>query len=421
MKKIVGIIAAAALATSAFAEVNIGTWNKGVFAPVAYDGDEVRALENVPWGKINETGFGVRTGLGFSASTENAGFVLDAHVNPGAGGESLGLGDNGHVWVKPVDMLTIKLGKIDNNWGRTDLIYGTHDHSYRFGDGCLPNGEGIGAWREHNGTGYEVILQPVENFVIDYQGGFGSGNEEAYKTMWHNADFMVGYTIPDVAFIRAIVAPQAPGRNEKNESKEWMKIGVAADITAIENLFITVGATIPTLLDGYKTKTVSTYANGGFDTTTGTLKVTETKTYTKGDPAGVIQIGAGARYNLDALTLNAFVITKVNPKKQNDEGKVELGSIGLAFGVGLDYAFSDTWSVITDFRFQTDKYSFASFDTNGDATFAKTAFGAYVGACQQLTNASLDFGVEFGKNAGLSQYEEDKFNFAVPVTLTFSL
>ena len=39
-----------------------------------------------------------------------------------------------------------------------------------------------------------------------------------------------------------------------------MKIGVAADITAVENLFLTVGVTIPTFFDGY-TATVKTAAS----------------------------------------------------------------------------------------------------------------------------------------------------------------
>ena len=78
MKKIVGIIAAAALAATAFAEVNIGTWNRAVFEPFYYDGDTLRSYEGPSW-DLSSNG-GVRTGLGFSASSENAGMVIQQEV-----------------------------------------------------------------------------------------------------------------------------------------------------------------------------------------------------------------------------------------------------------------------------------------------------------------------------------------------------
>ena len=76
-----------------------------------------------------------------------------------------------------------------------------------------------------------------------------------------------------------------------------------------------------------------------------------------------------------------------------------------------------------------DKYEFKGLDatnaiTTGDksATFGDSAFGAYVGICQQLTNASFEFGGIFGTRSlnNTATGEEDKFTFAVPLTITAS-
>ena len=154
MKKIVGIIAAAALAASAFAEVNIGTWNRAVFVPFAYDGDTLRSLEGPSWG-VGSAG-GVRTGLSFSASSENAGVVFDIHGNPATSDhDALAMGDNAYTWVKPVDMLTLKFGRMDNNWGRLDHCFGTWDY-WRFGN---ERGEGLAGVERQKGRGAQITLQ----------------------------------------------------------------------------------------------------------------------------------------------------------------------------------------------------------------------------------------------------------------------
>ena len=54
MKKIVGTIAAIALAaSSAFAGVGIGSWGRAIWAPVQGDGDKVTSWEGISWGVQN--------------------------------------------------------------------------------------------------------------------------------------------------------------------------------------------------------------------------------------------------------------------------------------------------------------------------------------------------------------------------------
>ena len=433
MKKIVGIIAAAALVASAFAEVNIGSWSRGAFVPVATDADgNVNAFEGANWDN-NGNGtdgykYGVRTGLGFSGSTENAGFVFDVFGSAGTTGAGLGIGDNAYVWVKPIEMLRVAFGQVDNNWGRTDVCFGNYDHAMRYR--LLPNGEGIGAERDHYGTGVNITLQPVEGLIIDYQGGFDVAGERAYKTLWHHADLMVGYQA-DFGFIRAIFAPQNPGINKKGESIEWAKIGLGADITAVENLTITAGVTIPTSFNGFtgEEKTIGSGSDGAytesdweFDVKTGTYKLKdtlETKTTPSGF-TGVITIGAGAHYNLDPITIHGFVTSKLFPdpteaKKSLKKGDdYSIDSFGVALAAGVDFAINDQFTLITDFRFATDKYNLAC-GNNEDPSW-----GAYVGLAQALSNATFDFGVQLANQYNGCGAVKDGVTFAIPLMITTS-
>ena len=326
MKKIVGIMAAAALATSAFAEINIGSWNRGVFVPFHYDGDKVLSFEGPSW-DVGSTG-GVRTGLGFSASSENAGMVFDIHGNTGA---AIAMGDNAYTWVKPVDMLTVKFGKMDNNWGRLDHCFGTWD-GWRFSN-SVTRGEGIGGVERQKGLGAEVTLQPVEGLVIDYEANF-TGDNHAYDVLWESSSTMIGYQA-DFGFVRAIINGQQ-AQKYKNKADEDTKpaaiIGLAADITAVENLTLKVGASFPTNLTGYsETKSETFYY---LDTKDGGIKSDKTKASVS---YPTIKAAVGADYALDVATIHAQVNLDVLPKKFKAE-EVELGNIGLNIGAGVDKA-----------------------------------------------------------------------------------
>ena len=400
MKKIVGIIAAAALAASAFAEINIGSWNRGVFVPFAYDGDTLRTLEGVSWSGTNYGGAGVRVGLGFSASTENAGITLDLHANPGDNGETIGLGDQALVWVKPVDMLKISFGKFDNHDGRLNECFGDWD-TWRMANVTV--GEGIGGVDNQNGTGARFTLTPIEGLILDYQANFirkdgtvvenyvldpeegvkkakivkGSiGNAHAHKVLWEGSSIMVGYKA-DFGFIRAIVNGQEAAANSSGDSTPWAKISVAADITAVENMTFKLGATIPTMLDsGY-------------------------------NPQDVL-FAAGADFDFSPVKLHLVADMGLKGKvKDDDASKAELKDFTMKIGAGVDYDINDALTAVAAVRFANDK------------VVKDGAFGVFAGLTQKVTNASINYGVELGKNVGPSAKADD-FTFAVPLTITAS-
>ena len=71
MKKIVGTIAAIALAaSSAFAGVGIGSWGRAIWAPVQGDGDKVTSWEGISWGGAKS-----RVGISVHGESENVGFI----------------------------------------------------------------------------------------------------------------------------------------------------------------------------------------------------------------------------------------------------------------------------------------------------------------------------------------------------------
>ena len=398
MKKIVGIIAAAALATSAFAEINIGSWNRAVVEPIHYDGDTVSAFNGPSWGVGNQGGS--RTSLSFSASTENAGVAIDVHSNP-----DIKVGDNSYVWVKPVEMLQVKFGKIDNTFGRLDHCFGAWDAS-RF---ATMEGEGLAGVDRSNrgGQAANFVLTPVEGLVIDYQANF-TGDKHTYDSFWESSSTLIGYKA-DFGFIRAIIngqqAVKYDGKSD-TEEKPAAVIALAADITAIENLTLKFGVSVPTNLTGYTMK------DKDGKTTTDYKECVKVE-------SNAIKAAVAADYNLDALTLHGHVEADVMGKKVNSDNKVELGAFGLKIGAGVDYAFSDAWKLITDFRFQS--WTAQEVD-KGDLTYKDPAFGGYLALRQQLTNASFEFGAMFGKRALKNDYKDpaESFQFAVPLTITAS-
>ena len=421
MKKIVGIIAAAALATSAFAEINIGSWNRAVFEPIHYDGDTLRSFNGASWG-VGDKG-GSRTSVSFSASTENAGFVIDLHSNP-----AIGVGDNSYVWVKPINMLTVKFGKIDNANGRLDHCFGAWDAS-RFN---TMEGEGLAgvdrSWR--GGQAANIVLEPVEGLIIDYQANFEASvndtrvsDSHAYDILWESSSTMIGYKA-DFGFIRAIInGKQATTYKAGEDTKPAALIGLAADITAVENLTLKFGLSVPTDLTHFDyTAGEAAHTEYELDKYTATGVTTKISKYVEATEAKVsgnaIKAAVAADYNLDALAFHGHVEADVMPNKVED-GEAKLGAFGVKVGAGVDYAFSDAWKLITDFRFQS--WTATKLD-GSDVKYEDPAWGAYLGLRQQLSNASFEFGGMFGtrslKNTAAS--ELDKFTFAVPLTITAS-
>ena len=262
-KTLIAVAAAAALtATSAFAEITFGAWLRVLASPVASTGEDIIA------GVANSWGWGARTArININGTSEDgkAGFVMGVYNDFESG---LGQGDDAYLWVKPVDTVKVSVGKFDSptNGLRGDFCYGSWNwlrpYNWAF------DGEGLtfdGIWR----SGMMLEADPIEGLhafaVIPMSSSYASA-EEVYRNI--QAGF--GYAIEGVGKLKAqfvgdysytqkgkktvynvksdfesldkAFESKEVATGKKDEDKTTGKIGVAFDLTAVENLYVTVGA-----------------------------------------------------------------------------------------------------------------------------------------------------------------------------------
>ena len=247
-KTLIAVAAAAALtATSAFAEITFGAWLRVLGSPIASTGEEVVA------GMENSWGWGARTArIDINGVSEDgkAGFSMGVYNDVYDG---LGTGDRFNLWVKPTDTVKISIGKYDSpdNGLRGDLCYGSWNwlrpYNWAF------DGEGLtfdGIWRK----GLMVEADPIDGLHLFAVIPMDKQNTYYHTAEWtyRNAQVGFGYAIEGVGKLKAqwigdwsytTKADSDGNANaEVDETKTTGQIGVAFDITAIENLYVTVGA-----------------------------------------------------------------------------------------------------------------------------------------------------------------------------------
>ena len=261
-KTLIAVAAAAALtATSAFAEITFGAWLRVLASPVASTGEDIIA------GVENSWGWGARTArININGTSEDgkAGFVMGVYNDFESG---LGHGDDAYLWVKPVDTVKVSVGKFDSptNGLRGDFCYGSWNWLRPFNWGY--DGEGLtfdGIWR----SGLMVEADPMDGLhafaVIPMSSSYKSA-EEVYR----NIQVGFGYAIEGVGKLKAqfigdysyttkdtkkkdgYIFDTKTGAakdnvvtetGKKDKDKTTGQIGVAFDLTAVENLYVTVGA-----------------------------------------------------------------------------------------------------------------------------------------------------------------------------------
>jgi hypothetical protein len=396
MKKIIGIAAITAmLASGAFAEITFSSWGRGLWFAAANaeksgDNETVTGVSQ-SWG-----GAGPRTALCIHGSTDNAGFNLDVFGN----GDSISMGDNANIWVKPIQQIQLKVGHMDDNITRGDAVWGLWNWA-RFGVvGSM--GEGF-IFPDGDAQGAQILVTPVEGLKIIAAIPLDMTGKEAATTKVsdeykHAASYFAMYTIKDIGTAKAGVQCQATGKDKNGDDVDFQIIDAAFELTAVKNLSVSVGASIPTA-----TSYVSTT-----DTTTGVT------TYSKTVPA----INAYAAYTLNALTLHAALGTKINQadnKKILEDSDVEKSGFGIAFGAGADYAFENSIGAFVDVRYANSLYENATTADDSD----NTTFG--FGVTKGFSNGVI--GVAFEgttNNAGFySLKNADDFAWAIPVKVEY--
>ncbi|WP_297648331.1 porin [uncultured Treponema sp.] len=365
-KTLIAVAAAAALtATSAFAEITFGAWLRTLTAPVASNGEDTVV------GTANSWGWGARTArIDINGVSEDgkAGFAMNVFNDMSM---DISAGDRAVLWVKPVDMIKISVGKYDSpdNGLRGDFCYGSwnwlrpYNWSY--------DGEGLtfdGIWRK----GMMIEADPIEGLhafvVIPMEDANADSYYKKAEDTYRNVQIGFGYAIDGVGKLKAqyigddSYTTDADG--DRDETKTTGQIGVAFDLTAVENLYVTVGARFgiadkdyaPDYLKMAFTAGVSYQVSDAMKfSVDGGYKQYQDKNVGKvGDKKdNEFFVGAGVDYTImDGLNLAADVRYKnIGYGKEGDDG-------AISFLVGVNKSVSSNGSLGVGFQGSTNGCGF---------------------------------------------------------------
>ncbi len=333
MKKALAILMVLALVgTAAFAEITIGGFGRGMFV-FSSDASETYTSAETSWGATP------RFGMSFAGKSDSVGFIIDINSD---GGATPSLGDNQQIWVKPIEMVTVRIGNIYDDTLRGNACFGTWDWIRRYG----PNvGEDaifsrLGAKRSSNTDNFEISVKPVDAFYAAvYFSGIGTPGAEALsETLFDDVQIAAGYTIDGIGQAKAQLIRYTAGLEVGNT------IEVAFDYTAIENLFVSVGFKMETNDAINEDKIINLYG----------------------------------KYTMDAFTFHLGSYNTIMTIPVIDETEVN-----YTIAVGLDYALDGGIGI-------SGEVSYAGTTADGvDGTF--TVFG---GVNKGFSNGGIGAGVE---------------------------
>ncbi|MGN0740785.1 MAG: hypothetical protein ACI4LX_11500, partial [Treponema sp.] len=385
----------------AFADVGIGSWGRAVWTPAAYDDEtgKVNSWEGISWG-----GNFSRVGITVHGESENVGFALDMNADSYS---TIGIGvhDIAHFWAKPWSWLEVKIGKTQDDTGRGNIAYGMFNWK-RMGAGCT--GEDVTFTRFGNGGGGQaqgaiVKVTPVKGLWII--GAFDvQDNKEAVSTFGNHAQYGAGYEIEGIGHIRAQYIGGENTIDADGSTVPADQINAAFDLTAVENLYLTVGAYVPLHLN-----------RGQLNP----LTLEEDKD--NGIPQ--VKLAVGASYKVAAVTFNAFFVGYL-------PNTVTISYLGISgdvtkdfscqFGVGADVDLGNGIGLVADVRFSSAN-SYTSGSTR-KSSGEEVVF--LVGASKALTNGSIGIGFQGDINTVIADNFEDnsgtRFNWCIPVVISAS-
>ena len=389
-KTLIAVAAAAALtATSAFAEITFGAWLRTLTAPVASNGEDTVV------GTANSWGWGARTArIDINGVSEDgkAGFAMSVFNDMSM---DISAGDRAVLWVKPVDMIKISVGKYDSpdNGLRGDFCYGSWNWLRPYNWGF--DGEGLtfdGIWRK----GMMIEADPIEGLhafvVIPMEDANADSYYKKAEDTYRNVQIGFGYAIDGVGKLKAQYIGDdsytTDAEGDRDETKTTGQIGVAFDLNAVENLYVTVGARF-----GIADK----------DYAPGYLKMAFT--------AGAsYQVSDAMKFSVDGgyKQYQDKVVGKVGDKKDNE----------FFVGAGVDYTIMDGLNLAADVRYKNIGYG-----KEGD----DGAISFLVGVNKSVSsNGSLGIGFQGATNGcgfvqsggkGLVANEADDFVWAIPVSI----
>ena len=382
-KTLIAVAAAAALtATSAFAEITFGAWLR-VITGVGSNGEDVVMGTTNSWGGVRPA----RLNAAGTSEDGKAGFKLDFYFeNDEIWGhdDNIRIGDNGYLWVKPIDQIQLSIGKFDGGETgfRGDFCYGSWNWLRPYN--WIVEDEGLTFKGSHK-DGLMARITPIDNLVVLVQlpvmnakwGGNNNGyvaktgTEDAKNTaadVFKNAAYMASYSIEGVGTLKAgFFGADDEKTVEGKKYNQTGTVNVAFDLNAIENLYVTVGAffDIADKEMGEWHEKMKFTAGASYQVSDA-MKFSVSGGYVKymdkcdwlGNKDNAFQIGAGVDYVImDGLTLNADVRYKnVGYGKDKDDGSV-------AFLAGVVKSVGGNASLQAGFQGSTNGCGLVQADT----------------------------------------------------------
>jgi len=352
MKKALAILMILALVVSAAtAEITFGAWGRGLFIPAMSTGaddldytsvDESKATATtaISWGKPNP-----RIGMTIKGVSENAGFQIDWNSD----GASFGISDQNKIWVKPVSMVTVSIGRVFDDTLRGNACFGAWDW-YRALSvvGTIGSEDFVFQRIDTLNQGFVVSVAPVEGlyFVASFN---DLGKYQRTEYLLGDFQAQAGYTIANIGTIRAgyksvqtneVMAVKADPvygttASAGSDAEVAGTVEVAFKLTAIENLYADIGMRMTT-----------------------NDKVQDT--YTAFNLYG--------SYKMDAFKFH--LISQVTMYNDDNVVDADGDEINLAYmaGVGIDYALANGFSIAGDIRFMDKNASWIGATASGRDT-----------------------------------------------------
>ena len=374
-KTLIAVAAAAALTTSAFAEVTFGGWGRAIWAPIASNGGDAVTFTSTSWGGKGRIGFGM------DFTSENVDMHADFALEDGAAN----INDQCKIVVRPIENVSISIGKLQDDTLRGDCCYG----SWNWLRPSWISDEGITFSRTIDLNGVAVKATPVEGLVI-LAGVPVSDNSGSATAMGHTSNLAedaykaakvgFGYTIDGIGQIKAQFL--GDGTEADNGDVDTGDFEVAFKLSAVENLSAEVG----------------------FKMAITDVEDDENKT-----------IALGARYQVnDACAVAASAAVELPGNSDLDPS--------MAFGAGVDYVLDNGIGLCADVRVAMPQNDI------------DPSIGFLLGASKGFSNGKLSVGfqgVSVAENsetgfAGAMKpakdgvLEADGFVWAVPVCFEFS-
>ena len=408
-KTLIAVAAAAALTTSAFAEITFGAWGRAILVPIANNGDKTVAGQNQSWG-----GWGRATGLNIDGSDAEgkAGFSMsyrNTTENPSSDDYSAKnlLGDNAHFWIKPFDGLKVIAGKVEYNALRGNACLPGWDvirSSFEVGEDLLfKNYAGTGALVEYTNDALTVFA--AVPLTTAYSSTKDDKNNDEVSNVYARTQAGAMYKIDGTGVVKA----QFIGKNKETTvgiSKKMYTGDLEAsfELTAVENLWVGLGVTFP----------IMDKELGGVSDTSAVKDGTDMK------------IALGASYNVtDELTVmaNGKVLLAQNYKKENTGD--ESIKPGMQFAVGANYKIEDGLSFAAEVGYLAERKC-GDEKLNESSVFAMAGLNKSVGAANVFCGFEMQTNVK-GQANGLAGIKNPKANtekstqWAIPVVISLSL